>query len=410
MDKTSKIEAKWIIPVSSPPIEDGVIIIREGRIAFIGEKGGCPDIYCDEIIDCQQQIVMPGLINPHTHLALSGLKGRIRQGLGFTDWIREVVSYTREMSQEDVISSVKMGIDELVSAGTTTIGDISRSGYSLKILKESGLRGIVYKEVIGFNRSQREEEMESLRVCIESLSSNGKVIFGVSPHSPYTLSQELLKESYSFAVKRDYPVAIHIAETVSESEFIEKGTGEIRDLMIEFGLWDKGWYPPGDSPVRYLNNIGVLKGIMGIHLNHVDDHDLDLLKENEVSVIFCPGSNQWFGRDIRYSLPGFLERGINVALATDSLASNWNINLFLEMRRTNILFPQLDYHLIIEMCTINGAKALNMENQIGDLSIGKYADMVIIDLPDHKINDPEEYVVTEVDRARFTLLEGNPIQ
>ena len=378
MDKTSKIEAKWIIPVSSPPIEDGVIIIREGRIAFIGEKGGCPDIYCDEIIDCQQQIVMPGLINPHTHLALSGLKGRIRQGLGFTDWIREVVSYTREMSQEDVISSVKMGIDELVSAGTTTIGDISRSGYSLKILKESGLRGIVYKEVIGFNRSQREEEMESLRVCIESLSSNGKVIFGVSPHSPYTLSQELLKESYSFAVKRDYPVAIHIAETVSESEFIEKGTGEIRDLMIEFGLWDKGWYPPGDSPVRYLNNIGALKGIMGIHLNHVDDHDLDLLKENEVSVIFCPGSNQWFGRDIRYSLPGFLERGINVALATDSLASNWNINLFLEMRRTNILFPQLDYHLIIEMCTINGAKALNMENQIGELSIGKYADMVII--------------------------------
>ena len=170
------------------------------------------------------------------------------------------------------------------------------------------------------------------------------------------------------------------------------------------------WHPPGDSPVRYLNNIGVLKGIMGIHLNHVDDHDLDLLKENEVSVIFCPGSNQWFGRDIRYSLSGFLERGINVALATDSLASNWNLNLFLEMRRTNNLFTQLDYHPIIEMCTINGAKALNMENQIGDLSIGKYADMVIIDLPDHKINDPEEYVVTEVDRARFTLLEGNPIQ
>ncbi|MFV1950745.1 MAG: amidohydrolase family protein [Nitrospinota bacterium] len=410
MDKTTRLEAKWIIPVSSPPLEDGVIIIRKGRIAFIGKKGDCPDLYCDEIIDCQQQIVMPGLVNPHTHLALSGLKGRIRQGSGFTDWIREVVSYTRKMSREEIISCVKRGIDELVSAGTTTIGDISRSGYSWKILKESGLRGIVYIEVIGFNRSQREKEMESLRVCAESLSLNGKMTFGVSPHSPYTLSRELLKESYGFAAERDYPVAIHIAETVPESEFIEKGTGEIRDLMIEFGLWDEGWSPPGDSSVRYLNNLGVLKGILGIHLNYVDDHDLALLKENEVSVIFCPGSNQWFGRDIRYPLSGFLERGINVALATDSLASNWRLNLFEEMHRTNNLFPQLDYHHIIEMCTINGARALNMENQIGTLSIGKYADIAIIDLPDHKLNDPEEYVVTEVDRARFTLLQGTPIQ
>jgi cytosine/adenosine deaminase-related metal-dependent hydrolase len=100
MDKTIRLEAKWIIPVSSPPIEDGVIIIREGRILFIGKEEDCPDVYCDEIIDCQHQIVMPGLINPHTHLSLSGLKGRIREGIGFTDWIREVVSYTREMNQE----------------------------------------------------------------------------------------------------------------------------------------------------------------------------------------------------------------------------------------------------------------------------------------------------------------------
>ena len=423
--KIQKIEADWILPVTSPPIKDGVIIVDGNVVKAMGIKRELSSFPCDKTIDCSNKILMPGFINAHIHLELTGLRGRIKKGLPFVEWAREIVSIRRNITENEIATDIKDGLDELISSGVTAVGDFSQTGITAKILNEKGLRGTVFIEFSrSFRPDMKDEIMQRLRKVAAGFSLREYAItvtqpkgcdyqnldnirFGVAPHAPYSVSRELLQDSYRFAQKKRFPFAIHISEMTEEIDFIKNGSGAMRDLLIEFGVWNDSWIPPQTTPVKYLNSLGVLKKATGIHLNIVTEGDINILKENNVSVVYCAGSNKWFGRNWKYPLKEFLNRGINVAIGTDSLSSNEKLNIFYEMRVIKENFPDLENDIILKMATINGAKAIGFENEIGEIAVGRKADIIGIDIEDSSFNNPIEYVINKAEKVSFSMVDGN---
>lgn len=409
MDQSTLIRGKWLIPVAFPPIRDGYLIIKNGKITSIGKISNLKKKDFKKTIDCSHHIVMPGLINPHTHLELSNIKGKIKRDTSFTHWIKSLTNEILSWKEEDYESSINKGIDELIFSGVTTIGDISRTGLSYEIFDERGLRGIVFLEVLGFHPSIEKERMGFLKKKIRPIDKDKRVNFGVSPHSPYSVTPDLFKEGYQVAFQHGAPIAIHCSETEEELEFVEKGRGEIRNMLEDFGLWDNHWSAPRISPIAYLNRMGVLKNIIGVHINLLKDGDLALLESNHVKVVCCLGSNQWFNREKICPIDLLLKKGISVSLGTDSLASNDSLNFFVEMRLAKKVFPKLSYQQIIEMVTIKGAKALSLDEKIGSFEKDKEADIISVDLRGSDISDPNEYIVNHAKKIDFMMIGGDEI-
>src|SRR3989338_1717042 len=419
-ENIKKIKADWVLPVTSPPIKDGVIIIEGKKIKAVGSGKELSKFPCDETIDCSGKIVLPGFVNAHSHLELTGFRGKIRKGLSFPDWAREVVSIRRDITEDKIAAAIKDGLDELISSGVTTVGDFSQTGITAKILNEKGLRGTVFLEFSrSFNPEQKDEKLRQLKELLNSkidskLSTHHSVLstvnFGIAPHAPYSVSKELLKKSHSFAKEKKLPFAIHISEMPEEIEFIKNGSGAMKDLLIDFGVWNDKWVSPNTTPVQYLHNLGILKGTTGIHLNIVTEDDIRILKENNVSVVYCPGSNKWFGRNWKYPLREFFNNGINVAIGTDSLSSNEKLNMFHEMRIIKENFPDLENNTILKMATVNGARAIGFGGEIGEIAIGKKADIIGIDIKENSINDPVEYVINMAEKVSFVMADGKNVR
>ena len=408
-----KINADWVLPITSPPIKDGIVLTDGKAIKAVGSGKELSKFPYDEIIDCSGKIILPGFVNAHSHLELTGFRGKIEKGLPFTDWARKVVSIRKDITENEIATAIKDGLDELISSGVTTVGDFSQTGITAKILNERGLRGTVFLEFSGFNPEQKDERLRELKEKFNRFSSifnlQSLIRIGVAPHAPYSVSPELLKESHNFAQEKRLPLAIHISEMLEEIEFIKNGSGAMKDLLIDFGVWNDKWMPPQTTPVQSLQNMGILKGAIGIHLNIVTEDDIRILKENDVSVVYCPGSNKWFGRNWKYPLREFLNNGINVAIGTDSLSSNEKLNMFYEMRVLKENFPDLENNIILKMATVNGAKAIGFEGEAGEIAVGRKADIIGIDIEDSSFNNPIEYVINKAEKASFSMINGKVI-
>src|SRR3989338_5203306 len=208
-----KIKADWVLPVTSPPIKDGIVLTDGKAIKAVGSGKELSKFPYDEIIDCSGKIILPGFVNAHSHLELTGFRGKIKKGLPFTDWARKVVSIRKDITENEIALAIKDGLDELISSGVTTVGDFSQTGITARILNERGLRGTVFLEFACFNPEQKDEKLRELKNKLRTPNSKLRTVkFGIAPHAPYSVSAELLKESHSFARERELPIAIHISE------------------------------------------------------------------------------------------------------------------------------------------------------------------------------------------------------
>ena len=406
-DQTLRINAGYILPVTSPVIQNGSILINNGRIQFIGRENDCPEVAPHQVSSYPNHLLMPGLVNAHTHLSLSNLKNKTKGAICFVDWIKEIILHSNSMTDLDEKDAVKKGIKKLISSGTTTIGDISGSGVSMELMRDMKLRGVVFLEIIGFKKSMKNDQMNWIDRFLRLSKSNGQVTCGLSPHAPYSVSPQLIQSAYHLAKSEQLPLAMHIAETVDELEFIEKGEGALRRFLEDRGKWEPDWKPQKKSPIKYLESLNVLKGITGIHLNHMNEEDLKIIKKKNMSVVYCPKSNQWFQRKGPYPLMKFLKNKINVAIGTDSLASNDKLNMFEELTLIKTDFPDINDKILLQMATINGAKALGLENVTGSLETGKKADIIAL-----KINrDDNIYksIFSAGGDIAFSMVEGEMI-
>jgi cytosine/adenosine deaminase-related metal-dependent hydrolase len=401
------VRSEYLADSTGRAIESAEVVVNGGLIASAGKRvsAGTPD---HETIDLGRSVILPGFVNAHTHLELTNARSLVEPQPRFTDWIREVVRATGGWSEDEFDASLREGIRLSVEAGVTSLGDIGRGVHDGSAYGESGMRARLFHEAIGFDPADAGGIARSLVKRVERGYPNERLLPGISPHTPYTVSERLLELCADVAHREGAPLCIHLAETRAELEFLLDGTGEILELRKEFGLWP-GWTPPRASPVRYLHSLGYFeKPATLVHCNYVGHEDFDIIALSDSSVVFCPRSHDYFGhRD--HPFLGMLGHGVNVALGTDSLISSPSLGILDEMKFLRRNYPEIEPALLLRMATTNGAKALGLPVGLGSLAPGSPADLVGVSLPGDAagdIADPLEAILSKDSEIIFSMVAG----
>jgi 5-methylthioadenosine/S-adenosylhomocysteine deaminase len=393
--------ARWVLPIISPPIEDGAVVIGDSKIVALGSRSdmatGFPD---SETINFGQAAILPGFVNAHSHLELSVMRGFLEHEEGdFFAWLRKLTVARLTMTPEDLLLSATCGALEAVRAGVTCLGDASSSStQAMKALRAVGLRGIVYQESFGPDPKLAAENVARLREQVREMreQETGLVRAGVSPHAPYTVSAPQLEMISRLAHDEKLPLMIHAAESQAEKLLMLQGLGPFAE-----GLRDRGidWHAPGISTIEYLGRHGILETRpLLAHCINVDDHDLELINQAGAGIAHCPKSNAKLGHG-RAPFSAFMDRGASVGLGSDSVASNNTCDI-LEEARFATLLARLDERVTAEQslfaATLGGARALGLDDQIGALAVGMQADISVVDLSgphQQPVRDPADTLV-----------------
>lgn len=375
-----RLSARWLIPVEGRPIEQGAILIGpDGRILAAGPDAAVPrppGVPAEEFGDAA---LLPGLVNTHTHLELSGLHGPA-PATDFTAWIRGVRELKATRTPDRFLEAARQGLAACHAAGITTVADTGDSGAAIQALAEAGASGIAYQEVFGPHPAQAAESLAGLQARVETLGRFvvGRVILGVSPHAPYTVSGPLYAATSSWAGAQRLPMAVHLAESVAETDLLGRGTGGFAAAWRRRGIPLPS--PLGRTPVQWLEAHGVLSGrTLCIHVVQVGPDDRLRLARAGSAIAHCPLSNRAHGHGAA-PLAELLASGLRVGLGTDSVLSVGELDLLAEARAARTL-GRLDAGAALALCTLEGARALGLEQEIGSLRPGKWGDCVAIRSP-----------------------------
>jgi len=375
------VKSRYVVPVDGPVIENGAVVIRDGRIAAVGRAN---DLTASPAIDYGDAVVCPGFVNAHTHLELTLLAGAAPPSPDFVDWLKRLTRLLMEQpaTEENVAAAVRAGIVQLLAAGVTTIGDITRRpAWSRGPLAASPVRAVSFGEVIATGRL-RTQLHERLQAAASTQHENTGLRIGISPHAPYTVEPDGLRTCAARAMRMGAPLCIHLAETADEEAFTRKGQGRFVEFLQELGIWDDDVPAAHCSPVELCRSAGILgpKTLIA-HGNYVSDADVGIIAESGASVAYCPRTHHAFGH-APHRFREMLKAGINVCIGTDSLASNPSLSILDELRFLRRSHPDLASHDLMKMGTLRGAAALGFEDEVGSLTVGKAADLVVIPIED----------------------------
>ena len=372
--------ASWVLPCEGPPIEHGAVLVdRTGRIAAVGRDVEVPDPPGTEAVRLDGVALLPGLINTHTHLELTGLDGLAPEA-DFADWIRRIIALKAARAPAEVLAAARQGIRDGWASGVTTIADTGDSGAVIQALAELGGSGIAYHEVFGPDPAQADTQFTAWAARLEDLIpfTSERVWLGASPHAPYSVSGPLYQRVAAFARARGLPLAVHVAEGLDESLLLERGEGAFARA------WEGRGIPrpplPGRTPLAWLDQHGVLgETTLCIHVVRAGPGDLDRLAERRAAVAHCPRSNRRHGHGIA-PLRSMLERGLRVGVGTDSVASVSPLDLMAEAREARAI-GGLSAEEALQLMTRGAARALGLDSQVGTLAVGKWADLAALQLP-----------------------------
>jgi len=375
--------AKYVLAEPDLLLSNAAVHISDpGRISRIEPWHGPPARPEVEVIDWGSAVIMPGLINAHTHLELTHFHNQLTNFSSFTDWIFQLVSERRLWTKEDFINSAREGAREALSSGTTLAGDVTASHTAWDAARAEGLRSVVFEEVTGFSPDP-DAALSQLESALDQAVPDPLLVQGISPHAPYSVSPELYRQVAELSRSRGLPLATHVAETQSELQFLQSGTGEFKDLLSELGVLPSEWSPPQLTPIAYLESLGILRqSSVLIHCNYLDQESISRILRNRSSVVYCPRSHDFFGHE-RHPVRLLLDSGINVALGTDSLASNSSLSMLDEIRYLYKERKDLKCDEIFRAATLNGASALDYGGVLGRLRRGYWADLTILALPEN---------------------------
>jgi aminodeoxyfutalosine deaminase len=390
--------AAWVCPIDGPPIRDAIVQVEDGIIAGIGTGVGNGNAR-----QLGNVALMPGLVNAHTHLELSWLRGRVPPADSFTNWVKGLFA-TRGAPDSAMtaamIAPIHDAIREAQAAGTVAVGDITNSLAAVEPMKEAGLRGIVFHELLGF-KERDGASIEKTRAAREAAARHG-IPVSLAPHAPYSTSPELFNAIRAAVDKGACRVmSVHLGESPEEVELLEKGTGPWRGILEFIGAWRDDWAVPGCGPVEYLESLGVIDSrTLVVHGVQFDDAALQRLQTLGATLVTCPRSNRWVG--VGYPpIERFYRSGVPVAVGTDSLASVEDLNLFAELKTMRLLAPSVPARALLESATLIGARALDIDDRFGTLSSGKNAAMIAVSLPGD-VDDVEEYLVGGITPAQVS--------
>jgi len=369
-----KINFRALLTMCGDPIENGELIIEDGNIVKIVTQSSNDAA----ALDLSDYLLMPGFINAHSHISLTAFEKKLSPSDSFVNWIRALISLNAALDNDSRIQGIRSGAEVMRRSGVTALGDYVSDPELLSVIGDLGFRSVLFLEMIGFHPEKAQELCENAEEVLLRGNPSQICQLGLAPHAPYSVSPDLFRSMGQLAQQYHCPVSCHVAEIKEEGRFLVLGDDSLEGLLKERSAWDTKWQPPYKSPMQYLSSLGILYRLIAVHCNYVSG-DLDLMAEKKVSAAFCPQSSEWFGRKNLMPVRALLDRGITVALGTDSLASSNSLNFLDELRMADKLLPDVSRKEILTMATYGGAEALGLP--CGKLASGQKADLIGFRIP-----------------------------
>ncbi|MEY4387831.1 MAG: hypothetical protein RLY20_3114 [Verrucomicrobiota bacterium] len=405
------LRARVVVPVSSPPIDDGAVLLSGRRIRAVGPWRDLARATKFKPVDLGDVAILPGLINAHCHLDYTDMAGEFEPPRRFTDWIKLITIAKGLWTDEDFALSWRKGAQMLLKTGTTTVGDIEAVPTLLPDMwNATPLRVFSFLEMTGIRA--RRQPADILKESLERIArlKHPRCKAWLSPHAPYSTLPELLKLAARITRRRRWRATTHLAESDQEFEMFMHAQGEMHEWLQrnERNNSDCG----SASPVQQMDRAGALNSnLLAIHVNYLASGDAELLGKRGTHVVHCPRSHAYF-RHQAFPYEALRSANVNVSLATDSLASvekprrqSVELNLFEEMRTFARRFPSVSPETILQMVTLHPARALGHAGRLGELRAGACADLIALPAP-RRLENIHESILNHVGSVAASMIDG----
>jgi len=374
--------AAWLVGMNGPAVENGAVLVK-GKIILAA--GSYPSIAsrCPagvQHVDHGAAAIMPGLVNAHTHLELSALHGEIPlPAPSFRAWLDQILSRRTTLTPAILIRGILEGDAQLQISGTALAGDVTNGARLAPEAAGTKTPRHIFLEPLGFDRQSLESALGPDLFGALCEAAGRDLSIGAAAHSCYSNSPAVISSAKAWSRGRNRPFSIHLAEHTDEIEFLMTGKGFCRDILERLGRTDADWTPPGVSPIRYLERLGVLDSqTLLVHAVHMTASDWEIAAKRRCPVCFCPRSN-WNLNVGRADVERAVQLGMTAALGTDSLASNADLNLFEEASFLLDCYPNLRPETVLAMLTMGGATALGQSHLYGSIEPGKRSFLLAVD-------------------------------
>jgi aminodeoxyfutalosine deaminase len=368
------VRARAVIGSSSELWRDGGFVVEHGRISKILPSHGAVrrahSAAGARALDLGDATLAPGLVNAHAHLELGGLRGKLPRGPDFAAWVRRVIELRSKASARELADAARRGADRALECGTTAIADVDTTGGAERGMRGHPIRAWIHREALDAQDPRRTGA--ALERVARALPRRERRNEGLSPHAPFTVSPALLQGLARIAARRRLPVTMHWSETLAEVEWLRDGSGPLAPLLGP---------SPRASGLDLLREAGLLRAPLSlVHGNHPAPGEPERIARCGAVVVHCPHSHEWFDRE-PFPWRTYRSSGVALALGTDSLASNDDLDLRREMRQARRSAPWLAASEVFDMATTAGARALGAERELGRLAPGFRADWVAYEGP-----------------------------
>ncbi len=400
--KPSIFHADHVLPGDAPPIADGAVVVdADGTVLDVGPAVEVLPRNAGPTPERVRGVVFPGLVNAHTHVELSSMRGKVPGGQGFVAWVDLLVTLRSEIAPEDDAEGIEAAVSELARSGTVAVGDVTNTLAPVAALSRAGIAGCVFHEVFGIDRAVVMRRIDGLRAELEARVPSWPstdLAYAPSPHTLYTLHLDAARALLDSAEQRGLRPSLHLAEHAAERRAIEHADGPVPDWLVTRVRQRPEW--PRRPLFDVAEDVGALRaGVVLVHLTDARRDELDRVAKSGASVVLCPRSNLWIGG----RLPPLLavrEAGIEAALGTDSLASNTSLDVLAEARALADRFPSVPAWELLKMATWNGARALGRED-LGRLARGARPGVLCVE--GEVAADPAAFLLSSLRAPRRVL-------
>lgn len=394
------------------PIHDAAVVVDETcEIHDVGRAAEVLPRHAGLVVERVHGVLLPGLVNAHTHLELSSLRGQIPGGAGFVPWVEHLIGARAEEQPHGDTQAIDRAIGELDAFGTAGVGEVTNSLAAVRRLASMGLAGCIFHEVFGVELSSLEARVAGLRAMLEEVVGEwptSDLTYAPSPHTLYTTHPQVTRRLIDEARDKGSRVSVHLAEHPSERRFLERGDGPIvewYERRLRLRRESLEW--PGKSPIEFAESLGVLAPhVLSVHLTDARPEELDRVASRQAPVVFCPRSNL----HIETRLPPLIAAraaGIWPALGTDSLASNSSLDVLAEARALSDRFPSIPARDLVRMATWEGARALGRKD-LGRIAVGSRPGLFAMETESLE-GDPCAFAIANVrGLRRWVVRRGKP--